>query len=551
MPLPFSFRKRRRYSAYPGYLRRNESDKSSPETGIQASLRRAYFSLLILFFVCTIAWLTWFFSEPPFPFYRVHPGDTIESLAEKFEVSVRHFSAINHLESHDRLPPGKLVLVPQHAAPGMTYVVRSSKETLSEVSQLYNISQWDLAKYNDLDSPLLQKGDILYLTQNRPNEYVVRPGDRLSEVAKTFRITENQLVQYNALNSESIQPGQILALYNNSSVDFRHLPVETVEKRPSSSNILALASKIYELSKKTPNLAHKPKISEEQFSPERATVVQESVLMPSIKPFIPHSDLPMSDVMQDFLSATALFKLFEQDVGTLEPLGNQLAGYTIVVDPGHGGHDPGAVVKTRVNGKDLYLVEDEFNYDISLRLYRLLKRYGADVFLTVLSPNNVIRENENNSSFANEKNEVYNDPSISFRPIGGRDGNNERIKIGEKFFAQVPAGKRIWISIHHDSSGDSPSGLVAVHLGAGSETYKLANSVIKTQKRGRIVEDKFFVLNGNPAPAAVLLEVRNPAIGEDKEMLTPSIREQDAQTICQAILSYAALQSELSPLNSR
>lgn len=554
----FSNKKRRRYSAYPGYLRRTKNGEIRQEKAVPTPLRRTYFTLLIFFFLCTTIWLAWFFSEPPFPYYRIRPRDTLQSLALKFDVTLQRIIDLNHIRPTDRLPPGKLILVPQNAYPGAIYVVRSNKETLSEISQLYNISQWDLAKYNDLDSPILEKGNILTLTQNRPNNYIVEPQDTLAGIAKKFQMSENQLVQYNALNSESVIPGQSLALYHNSTIDFRHLPVEVATKKPApGNNLLAMVQKIQDWSKTlTPTVGQKKintgeknptQIQSATNSPAGTKTGQATAVLTAKTLAKDYTyDLSAHNVQQDYQIATKLLKLFDQEVGSLETLGEELVGYAVMIDPGHGGHDPGAVVKTRVDGKEVYLVEDEFNYDISLRLYRLLKRHGAQVDMTILAPNNVIRESHDAADFANEKNEIYNDLSISFRPIGGRDGNVERIKIGEKFFRNVPQDKRIWISIHHDSSPDSPPGLVAIHLEAGPETYKLANQVIKIQKRGRIIEDKFFVLNENPAPAAVLLEVRNPAIGEEQQMLDPTIREQDALTICRAVISYVK-QKELLP----
>lgn len=51
-----------------------------------------------------------------------------------------------------------------------------------------------------------------------------------------------------------------------------------------------------------------------------------------------------------------------------------LAGRTIVLDPGHGGHDPGT--------QALGLVEKELNLDIGLRAEKLLKNAGAKVIMT-------------------------------------------------------------------------------------------------------------------------------------------------------------------------
>jgi len=55
----------------------------------------------------------------------------------------------------------------------------------------------------------------------------------------------------------------------------------------------------------------------------------------------------------------------EQRVGQLGRLSNRLDGWHFVLDPGHGGLDPGAVAAA-VDGNDnnLYVTEDEYVYDV-------------------------------------------------------------------------------------------------------------------------------------------------------------------------------------------
>ena len=91
-------------------------------------------------------------------------------------------------------------------------------------------------------------------------------------------------------------------------------------------------------------------------------------------------------------------------------LSSRLEGWHIVLDPGHGGLDPGALVSTRDgNGNRLYVVEDEYVFDIALRVYVLARLHGAHVTMTLLSPNHLIRQSKPpTQTFVNEKNEVYN-----------------------------------------------------------------------------------------------------------------------------------------------
>ena len=63
------------------------------------------------------------------------------------------------------------------------------------------------------------------------------------------------------------------------------------------------------------------------------------------------------------------------DLSKVEPAGNGL----VVIDPGHGGSDPGAI---GYKDGEIYLTESFANLDISLRLYELLKSQGVNVAMT-------------------------------------------------------------------------------------------------------------------------------------------------------------------------
>ena len=146
-------------------------------------------------------------------------------------------------------------------------------------------------------------------------------------------------------------------------------------------------------------------------------------------------------------------------------MSNTLSGWHIVLDPGHGGLDPGAVVETLDgNGNKVYVVEDEYVYDIALRVYLLLRLHGAKVTLTLLSPNHVIRQsNPPTATYVNEKNEVFNSHRFNRQnrwknwPAGGRNGNLScRVDIARKAFKGVPKARRVFLSFHADIDPTAP-----------------------------------------------------------------------------------------------
>ena len=67
---------------------------------------------------------------------------------------------------------------------------------------------------------------------------------------------------------------------------------------------------------------------------------------------------------------------------------SSLSGTIFYLASGHGGPDPGAIGRY---GRKL-LPEDEYAYDVTIRLAELLKQKGAQVFMLVQDPNDGIRD---------------------------------------------------------------------------------------------------------------------------------------------------------------
>jgi N-acetylmuramoyl-L-alanine amidase len=82
------------------------------------------------------------------------------------------------------------------------------------------------------------------------------------------------------------------------------------------------------------------------------------------------------------------FDIFGPAYKNVEIISNELNGAIYYLVPGHGGPDPGAVGKY---GNQI-LCEDEYAYDVTLRLARNLIQRGATVYMIVIDPNDGIRD---------------------------------------------------------------------------------------------------------------------------------------------------------------
>ena len=119
-----------------------------------------------------------------------------------------------------------------------------------------------------------------------------------------------------------------------------------------------------------------------------------------------------------------------EDAGSRVPAGpSPLAGKIIVLDPGHGGHDPGAVGARGLKEKDV-------NLDIARRVYRLLQENtAARVYLT--------RDTDRFVSLAERSslaNRLRADSFISIH-INAAENGRER---GIETYAHHSAGREAW-----------------------------------------------------------------------------------------------------------
>jgi len=140
--------------------------------------------------------------------YQVQSGDTLYKIANKYNITVDELKAINDLISDD-LFVGQLLNVPSGLSLVNSYIVNSG-DTLYSIAKKFNISVNKLKEYNNLTSNLLSVGQKILIPIGEDTTYVVQSGDTLYKIAREFNTTVDEIKKLNNLTDNILSIGQIL-----------------------------------------------------------------------------------------------------------------------------------------------------------------------------------------------------------------------------------------------------------------------------------------------------------------------------------------------------
>jgi membrane-bound lytic murein transglycosylase D len=155
----------------------------------------------------------------------VQSGDSLWSLASKYDTEVKIIKKINYL-NNDLLSINDTLLIPlsksksNNFIPYEMYIV-SEGDTLWSIAKEYNIEIRDLSRMNSIDeNSYLQLGQQLSIgnknihrnmeSKKRTILYSVKQGDNLFKISELFDVSIRSIEEINNFNNTTLMPGQII-----------------------------------------------------------------------------------------------------------------------------------------------------------------------------------------------------------------------------------------------------------------------------------------------------------------------------------------------------
>ena len=152
-------------------------------------------------------------------YYTVQKGDSLWSIAKKYNTTVNELKQINNLSTNNLSIGQKLLVTPSIQDEVSEYYTVQKGDSLYAIANKFGITVADLMNLNNLSTTNLSIGQRLKISSREPaNTYVVQKGDSLYAIANKYGTTVNNLINLNNLLTTNLSIGQKLIVPTASNI---------------------------------------------------------------------------------------------------------------------------------------------------------------------------------------------------------------------------------------------------------------------------------------------------------------------------------------------
>ncbi|WP_204171664.1 LysM peptidoglycan-binding domain-containing protein [Staphylococcus sp. GDY8P100P] len=170
--------------------------------------------------------------------YKVQSGDSLWSIANKYNMSVSKLKSLNNITSNVIFPKQVLTVSGTTSSSSSTttssnttYYTVKSGDSLSSIAVKYGTSYQKIMSLNGLNNYVIYPGQRLKVSGSTSTStsgstssntsttsyYTVKSGDSLSAIAAKYGTTYKKIMELNGLSDYFIYPGQRLKVTGSSS----------------------------------------------------------------------------------------------------------------------------------------------------------------------------------------------------------------------------------------------------------------------------------------------------------------------------------------------
>jgi N-acetylmuramoyl-L-alanine amidase len=235
------------------------------------------------------------------------------------------------------------------------------------------------------------------------------------------------------------------------------------------------------------------------------------------------------------------YSIFGEKHALVAPKSTSLKNKVYYLVSGHGGPDPGAITK---HGKHT-ISEDEYAYDITLRLAKELLSHGAKVYIIVRDPNDGIRDDR---ILKIDRDELHYPKKVI--PLKQKTRLRHRVEAINRLYAKHKGQYQRLIVTHIDSRSVGQNiDVFFYHHKKSKNGKRLAESIHETFKKkykkfqpnrnytGTFSDRSNLYMVKNTHPAMVYIEIGNIRNKKDqRRILEPDNRQALAKWIAEGVL---------------